>query len=360
MDGINTEVRQTGNEPVIEYLVKRSNGMYNMDMASKLAEFLLSTYSAQDILDGRADYQIANLYEVQKYITTKVGSHFSNEIMMNITAQLLKDYSGMRILNGEADARIEEVAKGLLIIENTILENREKNAKPIPLSPQKEPRKKEDIKTKIRTGILYVSTIAILATSGITLAKVVKNNNENMDNYLAGLTASVNDENYNIVLKNTDHVPYQNEQGTYETRTIYKTDGIAQDIMTLCVSNPNEYDKQMQKVYANLEYNALENMDKVFLETKRLMAQDEAFQDIYSVIENSNCFLDYLVSKGYIDTNSEDYAKVKNAIDNYKQVGSFNNLSSEEQMILKKSISNYQDIDLSLTSLGVDAGGRSH
>lgn len=360
MDNINIqEIRNNNQESyellVPEYIANKSGGLLQKENLRLVGAYLMTKYNARDILAGRADAEVTGIIEAYKYIINYSNGVIESTQLENYGLYFIENYGVEKILSGEVDNYLVELITVQKIVNESVKKNNEE--KRVALKTAKEQRRREILKkalVNIGTGIATVAMVSGMIYAGVSTIKRSQEQVETLENALG---KEVGEEGYDIIISNTEFKTVVDENGKSKVVQVYKTDDIAGDIVTLANQNPNDINKELQNVYFKMNYDRLKNMDDVLRSLIFKIKDMPTLSNVYEELANCNCFLDYLVVRGYIKEENPSYGDILVAISHYKQNG-YSTLTDTEKGLIEIAISEYKNVNMDLDALGVESGGR--
>lgn len=265
------------------------------------------------------------IYKLSEYIRRKFNSKLDEEDLKRFVVRLYKlGYTKETILSGKYDGEIKDE---LDFYENTKLSKGEEE-KSVPLKVKKSSVPK----------VLVASTLAaIIAITAYFATEEIKYSNTINDVDEIILEKLNADGKNDIVYKNTYRL--DNDKSNFA----YDIDGMARDISIVCKDTPELFNACLNVTYEHIDLNTLENMDELMESLKKHTKTDESLETIYNAISDCDCFLDYLIKRGFLNPNDKDYYRTLEAIEAYKEAEGYNNLSKKDQKIIDEIIDDFKD-----------------
>ena len=241
------------------------------------------------------------------------------------------------ILNGYYDDIIINRGK-LIVARSKSVKNDNEKIIEIKLKTKKELISKDKLK-RIIVGLL--ATVSIASVFALRF-------NDNYDELKEATTIKLGQlasDNYND--KTT--ILAQNSMPTYDAEGNYISlaEGIASDIINVCVKDSSLFDITIYDTYYSISNKRLDTFTNIWNNIKNYMANDEAFLPIYAKIANQT-FLDYVLQT--LSTNRNiihyfpEYQKFINVVNEYNKVGNYDELSRESKSILQDMMDKYQEL----------------
>ncbi len=280
----------------------------------------------------------------ENYIYKYFGKMYSLEEAMEIAKYLMlklpkvqnfstKDY----ILNGHYDNII--INKGKLIVaRNKSVRNPNEQIIEIKLKTKKELISKEKLK-RIIAGL--VATVTIASAFALRYNNSYDKLKESTSIKIGQLASDDYSNEATILAQNS--MPTFDSEGNY----ISLYEGIANDILNVCIKDPNLFDVVVYDTYYSMNNNRLDNFNKTWNFMQNYMANDEAFSFLYTKIANQS-FLGYvlnmLTERGDIIHFLPEYQKCMDVVNEYMEVGSYDELSKESKVILQEMMEKYEEL----------------
>lgn len=246
------------------------------------------------------------------------------------------------ILKGKASL---EVYKQLSILKAELMTvEQEKKKTEQDLRTRKKQQDRNRKIQKILAAIAVAGSIAITGALISDLAVEVKEDKE-IDQAIGAVVSEHDNDKRNIVVQNEYIVGFDKEGFPI---VAYNNEGIAKDIIKLCNSNPELFDLCVYNAYDNMSHNRLENMDDIIKYLKLYTKDVAGLESIYSKVDNCSVFLDYIVNRGFLNPNSENYYVTLNDIEIYKGLKSdsgvaYNELPEESKERIDGLMKNYRE-----------------
>lgn len=281
----------------------------------EIGRYIISEfYSMYDITKpGKYKLEIT----VEEY--AKIEQHLLQKY--RVEAQKLLRLSKMSkedILAGKASF---EIYKLICILQASFLSKKDV------IKQQEEETKKQEIEFKTKKKLKERNERIKKLLTGISLSGLV---------VIGGLAVRDGIIDYQADKEVTESIGYlvseeENDKRNIVEQNIYRSSfdekgkevydiniqGLARDIITLCKRNPELFDITIYNVYSNLDDNQIGVMDSVIENLRNMAIEDESLGFILSKIGNSRVFLDYLVNRGFLNPNSDDYYTILNDIELY-------------------------------------------
>ena len=277
----------------------------------------------------------SDIYQIASYIMEQYPQIFTLEEAKRVANFLLKDgLTKVEIVTGNKNSEIERHVDIKKARES--IKDYDETPVYVPLITKVKHIDSKIVKTCIRTFI-GISALFILTKS---VENFMGSNVERQATYDIGVLAG-NEFGLNIVEQNTKDMD--------NSVIIYKSDQIAEDIINICKKDEKLMDVCLYNTYFKMEFNKLNNMDRVFYFVKLLANGEEnkeAFKLFNFQAQNCETFLDYLVKKSYLDINNPDYESIIEAVNKYREFSkedgiTMNYLSEDEQLKIQTIINNY-------------------
>lgn len=222
------------------------------------------------------------------------------------------------ILAGKASF---EIYKTIRILQANFMSVKDEIARQEEEERQAEIEFKTKKKNKARNERIKKLLFAVTISSAITItglsALEIYNNYEEDKELTSAIGYIVSEEENdkrNIVEQNIYRASFDSKGKEVYDLNI---ESLANDIITLCKNNPDLFDIAIYNVYSNLDGNKLSTMDSLIVCLRDMAKEDERLDFIFSKLDNCRVFLDYLVNRGFLNPNSEDYYAILNDIELY-------------------------------------------
>lgn len=247
-----------------------------------------------------------------------------------------------KIFNGEAEF---EFYKHFCVIKAKLMsfetENKKKEQE-LKVKKHKKERNKKIV--KIVGAVVLASGIAV---GSLGLAEYNKDQkaDKKMDEAFGMMVSDYNerDENNNdkrnIISQNEYRVGYA-ENG--EEIIAYDTAGIANDILKICSKDGSLFDACIYNTYRNMKFERLNNIEQVWSYLKN---NTGGLEVVDLKVGNSETFLEYTITLGCGEPTKQSHLELLNAIEEFKKTSDFNQLSEENQKIIKQHMKEYQKMD---------------
>ena len=295
-------------------------------------------------------------YDVVKYIKSKSPALFSAEklVLYTNTLKQTRKFTDEEILNGKADLDIEGFIKAEEARYRSI-KKQEEERKCLPIKTKKEKISPTFFKRLILTTLAGASIVSIVSIH----SKSLKDNEKVQDDvskYIGMLASDSNSEDYlhkrNIVAQNT-----YTKEGDMNNAIIYNLPNIALDIIKVTSNNPNLFDLCILDTYFNLNYNRLDNMDKIMEHLKINILASSPDSPLQSKAEICTSFLDYALNiclkRNLINYSDQEYQQILEVIAKYKVVG-YNALNENDKNTISILVSKAQGLLVTLGKEQID------
>lgn len=272
-------------------------------------------------------YQNKDYQEIANYIISNFSIKLEINEALALAEKLVKEFDCKKeqILNGYEDKRIKHFLFLKSVRRDSVAEEREERKK-VQLKTKKKQKNKKIIELSLASAIIISGTFYL----GKNLVGKIKEKSldNKVEDYIAVLSSTPYTEDYNKKISIVEQNKYVVDRNydTGDAIIAYHYDDLAADILDICKKDPELFDIVINEVYFDLE-NRLENMDTLFGYLQRYTSKEEDLQSIYIKIKDCDVFLDYLITRGLVPTNSEDYNLLLNDINNYKNLKSNNNVA---------------------------------
>ncbi len=308
----------------------------------------------------------SDLVRIAEYIGEYVKDVFEFTEAKEVATYLVKNlgYTKEEILNGKANKYIVAMARYKMVSAKSV--EKEPNSKEkakVPLKTKKKKISKKVIATAL-ASLIGVSFVIGGIKYGVDSISEYKEDTEIAN--MIGMLAQDEGEAGNIISQNT----YGFYSGSKRT-TAYKVDKIAEDIIDICIQNPDLLDITLYRTYFDMNYNRLDNMDDVIRWLKIYASNDESLNFINDKLKDTTVFLEYVLNCT-ISSDDKDYKEYQDAIVIYKALKEnndyvYDNLPKDTKKSITKLINKFENKRDSLyteykddleTLLGSDDGGR--
>ncbi len=309
----------------------------------------------------RSPYDVVNeisaempYWQVARYIGERHKGFFSEEEATKFAHYLIDEceFKKAEIMLGDADAEIDEYRSYMEVKQESV--SHEKEQVGTKLRTTKKKVNKVNVK-KMMASLLLVASISAVAVKGINKLNV-KLLDDDISGKLGMLATNIEEdyEHKKTIVEQNTYVANYGDGRTAATEA-YDNNGIARDIIDICIKDPKLFDIVVNDVYFDMQYNRLSNMDSVFSYLRDYFSKEDAFKDLYAEIEDCEVFLEYLVKKGYTNPTDKDYYSLLQDIEIYKglkdtQIVPFNSLDKNGQARVQKLVDNYRNSKANLNN----------
>lgn len=307
-------------------------------MYSKVGEYIVEKFYSMIDSKSKGKYQL-NLNSIEKDDMEKylIANKKYEAKRLIISSKLEVD----KILKGEADF---EIFRQFNIIKAELMSvEQEKKKTTQELRTKKKQSERNKKIAKIVAAIAVAGTMVVTAVSLSDLVTEIKEDKA-VDNAIGIVVSEHENDPRNIISQNTYTVGFDNRGFPI---IAYDNEGIAKDILKVCSKNSQLFDICVYNAYDNMNYNRLENMDDVIKYLKIYTKDVVGLEDIYSRVDNCSVFLDYIVNRGFLNPNDNDYYQTLNDIDIYKGLKdktdvAYSGLPDDSKERIDDLIKNYQ------------------
>lgn len=294
-------------------MIKMVNAQRDYDEIGNyiISEFY-NMYDLKKAGEYKIDLTVEEFTKIKQYLTQK--NRIEAQKLLRMTKMTKEE-----ILAGKASFEIYKlicILQASFLSKKDVINEREIETKnrEIELRTKKKQKEKRERIKKVLTAIGLSGVVVIGGLTATALYQNYKDDKE-ITSAIGYIVSEEENDKRNIVEQNTYRKGFDEKgKAIYD----YNAEGIALDVISMCKKNPDFFDITLYNVYMNLDNtHRLRVMDDVIVHLKEMTATDESLSFIHSRLDNCRIFLDYLVNRGFLNPNSEDYYTVLNDIELY-------------------------------------------